>query len=180
MIRMKASILAELEASRLVFHLLLDSLSDDELRKASTNPAWTNQQILFHMVFGFFLLPSLILIVLLFSRLPSASSQRFAALLNRLVRPFNAINALGPQGGGRIITRRGLRQGFDWVHALIVKWVQALPEAALQQGMYYPAQWDPLFRDYMTLAEILRFPMIHFYFHIDQIARRPVRSPDAC
>jgi hypothetical protein len=174
---MKASILGELEAIRLVFHALLDSLSDEELQKPSANAAWTNQQLLFHMVYGFFLLPSLIGIVLLFSRLPSSASKRYAALLNRWVKPFNAINALGPQGGGRILTRHGLRQGFAWAHARIVKRVQALPEAAMQRGMYYPAQWDPLLRDYMTLAEILRFPMIHFYFHIDQIARDPARAP---
>jgi hypothetical protein len=168
---MKASILAELEASRLVFHALLDSLSDEDLQKPSTNPAWSNRQILFHMLFGFFLLPSLIGIVLLFSRLPSSFSRHFAALLNRWVKPFNVINALGPQGGGRLFSRQGLGRGFDWVHALVMTWVQALPEAELQRGMYYPAKWDPLFRDYMTMAEILRFPMIHFYFHVNQITR---------
>jgi hypothetical protein len=168
---MKASILAELEATGVVFHALLDSLSDDDLQKPSTNPAWTNRQILFHMLFAFFLLPSLIAIALLFSRLPNSFSIRFAALLNRMVRPFNAINALGPQGGGQLFTRYGLEQGFDWVQALVVRWVRALPEEALQRGMAYPAKWDPLFRDYMTLAEILRFPMIHFYFHVNQIAR---------
>ncbi|HXF61295.1 MAG TPA: DinB family protein, partial [Caldilineaceae bacterium] len=156
---MKSSILAELEAARLVFHALLDSLSEEDLQRASANPAWSNRQILFHMLFGFLLLPSLLGIALIFSRLPSSYSRRFAALLNRLEKPFNVINALGPQGGGRVFTRQGLRSSFDWVHTLMMKWVQALPEAELQRGMYYPARWDPLFRDYMTIAEILRFPM---------------------
>jgi hypothetical protein len=168
---MKAAILSQLEGSRLTFHALLDSLSDADLQKESRNPPWTNQQILFHMVFGFFLLPSLIVIALLFARLPKSLSKRFATLLNGAVGPFNAINSLGPQGGGRLFTRRGLRKTFDLVYTLIVRLLQLLPEAELKRGMHYPTKWDPLFSDYMTLGEICQFPMKHFYFHVGHIAR---------
>jgi hypothetical protein len=168
---MKAAILAQLEGSRLTFHALLDSLSDADLQQESRNPPWTNQQILFHIVFGFFLLPSLIVLVLLFGRLPKSFSKCFATLLNGAVRPFNVINSLGPQGGGRLFTRHELLRTFDLVYALIVRLLQLLPEAELKRGMHYPTQWDPLFSDYMTLAEIFQFPMKHFYFHVGHIAR---------
>jgi hypothetical protein len=168
---MKAALLAELEVSHLTFHTLLDSLSDADLQKVSRNPPWTNKQILFHMVFGFFLLPSLIVIALLFGRLPRTFSKRFATRLNRAVRPFNVINSLGPQGGSRLFTRQGLSKTYDLVYTLIVQLLQILPEAELTRGMHYPTQWDPLFREYMTLSEIFRFPMRHFYFHVGHIAR---------
>jgi hypothetical protein len=173
---MKTALLSELEDGRLTFHMLLDSLSDEELQKVSDNPPWTNKQILFHMVFGFFLLPSLIVIVLLFGRLPRTLSKLFAALLNLATRPFNVINSLGPQGGGRLFTRKGLSKVYDVVFTLIVWLLQLLPEDELKRGMHYPTKWDPLFSDYMTLTEILRFPMRHFYFHVGHIARQiPLR-----
>lgn len=168
---MKESLLAELEAARFTFHALLDSLSDQELKQPSANPAWTNQQILFHMAFGYFLIPSLIGIVWIFGRLPDVFSKTFASLLNSVTRPFNAINALGPQGGGRVLGRQALGAIFDAVYMLIVELLRQLPEDELRRGMHYPTQWDPLFRDYMTMAEIFRFPMIHFYFHVRQITR---------
>jgi hypothetical protein len=92
-------------------------------------------------------------------------------LLNSLVVPFNAINALGPRGGGVLFTRSALENVYDGVHTLLVKWIQRLSDEELARGMYYPSTWDPLFGDYMTLAEILRFPMVHFYFHVNQIVR---------
>lgn len=168
---MKTSLLSEFEDSRLTFHMLLDSLSDEDLCKESRNPPWTNKQILFHMVFGFFLLPSLIVIVLLFGRLPRTFSKSFATLLNRATRPFNVINSLGPRGGGRVFTRTGLSKVYDGVFAFILRLVLLLPEDELERGMHYPTQWDPLFSDYMTLTEILRFPMRHFYFHVGHIER---------
>ena len=167
----KESLLAEFAAARLGYHALLDSLSREDLKHASNNPAWTNQQMLFHMALGFFLIPSLIWLVLLFDRLPASASKWFAAMLNAAVGPFNAVNSLGPKAGGNVFTPSSLAKTFDWVYGLTVRLVKVLPEEALAQGMYYPDRWDPLFRSYMTLGEILHFPMIHFYFHVSQIAR---------
>src|SRR5215207_7171050 len=86
---MKTTLVSELEDSYVAFYSLLDSLSDEDLQKESRNPPWSNKQIVFHMVFGFFLLPSLIVIVLIFGRLPRKFSGLFATLLNLGVRPFN-------------------------------------------------------------------------------------------
>lgn len=145
----KAVLLAEFEAARLGFHALLDSLSDEELRHPSRNGAWTNQQIIFHMALGFFLLPSLILIALLFGRLPAPASRCFAALLNAAVGPFNIVNSLGPRAAGNAFTAAGLSKIFDRVHGITVKLIKALPEENLALGMHYPERWDPLFRNYM-------------------------------
>ena len=163
---------SELESSRMAFHTLLDSLSDADLKKKSHNAAWTNKHIVVHMAMGFFILPSLILIALLFGRLPKPLSKLFALLLITTTIPFNWINALGPYLGGIVFTRTSLSKTFDWFYARIVQLLQFIPEEELQRGMYYPTQWDPFtFKDYMTLEDIFRISPRHFAFHLEQIAR---------
>src|SRR5262245_50972311 len=49
----------ELEETRRQFHALLGSLSDAEWDAPSRNSAWTNGQLVFHMLFAFMLIPSL-------------------------------------------------------------------------------------------------------------------------
>jgi hypothetical protein len=166
----KVTLRAELEATRVAFHALLAALSDDQLAKQSVNPAWTNQHMLFHMAFGFLLLLTLIPLARLFGRLPPAVSKAFARLLNATTRPFNWINARVPQLGGIILSRRALATTFDWVYARILHQLAALPEDELQRGMYYPDKWEPLFREYMTLEDIFRYPTLHFQSHVQHIA----------
>ena len=42
--------------------------------------------------------------------------------------------------------------------------------------MHYPSRWDPFFHDYMTLADLYRFPTRHFDFHREQLTLAP-RAP---
>jgi len=163
----KGTLRAELESSRIVFHALLDSLSDADLKKQSHNAAWTNKQIVVHMAMGFFILPSLILLALLFGRLPKPISKLFARFLTVLTIPFNWINALGPSIGGTLFTRTSLSHTIDWFHARIVQLLQRIPEGDFKRGMYYPTKWDTAsFKDYMTLEDIFRIPIRHFTFHL--------------
>ena len=165
----KERLRAELEAARVTFHTILASLSDAQLRQPSKNPAWTNQQLVFHMAFGFFLLPSLIRIVLVLGRLPLPVSRLFARLLNSVTVPFNWINAAGPSLVGPRFTRRALAATFDRVHAHVLRRIDAIREDDLELGMYYPSRWEPLFQDYMTLEDILRYPVLHVRSHLQHI-----------
>lgn len=168
---MNTTLRSELDAARIAFHLLLDSLSDEDLARSSHNPAWTNKQIIFHMALGFFLLPSLSVVGMVFGRLPPVCSRTFAHALNVLTRPFNAINALGAYGGGHVFTRTALSKTFDRVYVLTLLIARLIPPADWTRGMYYPTKWDPLFAPYMTLEDVYRFPVRHFYTHVKQIAR---------
>ena len=85
----KDSLRSELESSRVEFHTLLDSLSDNDLKKKSHNAAWTNKHIVVHIAMGFFILPSLILLALVFGRLPKPISKLLALLLIVTTIPFN-------------------------------------------------------------------------------------------
>lgn len=169
----KDALRLELEASRPAFHTLLDSLSGADLKKKSLNPGWTNEEILFHMALGFFILPTLLPLARLLGRFPKSFSQPLARLSNSCTIPFNWINALGARLGGRIFTPRSLGKIFDWVHTRLLKTLDSLKEKELEsRGMYAPAQWDPVsLKDYMTLEDIFRMPLLHFTFHRQQIAR---------
>jgi hypothetical protein len=35
--------------------------------------------------------------------------------------------------------------------------------------MYYPTRWDPHFREYMTLADVYRYPGQHYDHHHRQL-----------
>ena len=118
-----------------MFHAVLASQSDAQRKQRCKNPAWTNGQLVFHMAFGFFLLPSLIRIVLVLGRLPRPVSRLFARLLNSATVPFNWINAAGPSLVGPRFTRRALAATFDRVHARILQRVDALRAADLELGM---------------------------------------------
>lgn len=69
---------AELEHMRRDFHTLLQAASRAGLRRRSAGTRWTNEQLLFHMMFGYLIVLKLLALVRLFSRLPPAVSRTFA------------------------------------------------------------------------------------------------------
>ncbi|MET9868859.1 hypothetical protein ABZZ16_22265 [Streptomyces sp. NPDC006386] len=58
---------------------------------------------------------------------------------------------------------------FDRVTEVLEKRLAAEAEADLARGMHYPVRWDPFFKDFMTLADIYRYPTQHFDFHSRQL-----------
>jgi len=167
----KVALRNELEAARAAFHALLDSLTDEDLRRPSNNPGWTNGEVLFHMTLAFILVPILVPMLGFWGRLPRRYSKRFAGILNASTGLFNIVNGLGPRIGGRIFSRERLRKQFDRTHDAIMRRVDSASEAAWGQGMHYPTRWEPLFQDYMTLEDVLRYPTIHLAFHMDHVSR---------
>lgn len=94
-----AEIIDELRASRADFHNLVDTATTRELRERSNGTRWTNDQLLFHMLFGYIIVRTLLWLVRGFSMLPDSYSRRFAATLDSATRPFHVINYLGSLGG---------------------------------------------------------------------------------
>ena len=48
----RAALTNELERARVDFHRLLAMATDDDWGKPTSGTRWTNEQLLFHMVFG--------------------------------------------------------------------------------------------------------------------------------
>jgi hypothetical protein len=174
--RDKGAIRAELEKTRAEFHALSRSLSTADLQRQSKNAAWTNGEVLFHILLAFILVPALFWLIRFFGRLPRAWSKPFAALLNCSTPLFNRLNALGPHIGGRIFPGDRLDRKYDRVHGRILRLLDAIPDAEMRRGMYYPDRWDGLFQPYMTLADLFIYPTVHFRFHREQIATSNRRS----
>jgi len=65
----RAAIAADLERTRTDFHHLLSLVASDEWKKPTSGTRWTNEQLLFHMVFGYMVVQRLLILVRLFSRI---------------------------------------------------------------------------------------------------------------
>jgi hypothetical protein len=167
----KVAIRAELDAARSTFHGLLDTLSASDLDRPSRNPGWTNGEVVFHILLGFALVPLLAPLVRFFGRLPERWSRAFARLLDAGTGVFNMVNGLGPRIGGRIFTRARLRAQYDRIDRAILRLVETTKAEEWGRSMHYPTRWEPLFRDTMTLEDVVRYPTVHLRFHLDQISR---------
>lgn len=167
----KEEIYGELETARAKFHTLLAGLSEQDFQRQSLNPGWTNGEILAHMTFGFIIVNVLLPMARLWGRLPKGSSKWFAWLLNSFTGPFNWFNALGARGQGRFFTRRRIGKIYDGVYFSLVKKINSIKDDEWERGMYYPTKWDANFDEFMTLEKLFHYPVIHFNFHLEQIAR---------
>ena len=167
----KDAIRSDLESARSDFHQLLHSLGDDDLRRRSANPRWTNGQIVWHMAFAFMLVLELVPLAELFSRLPHKVSKGFASALDWATPAFNVVNRLGPLGGARLHSRESIGRMFDRVLDRLLTLVDSMNDERLDRGMHYPRRWDPTsFSDYMTVEAILRYPVAHMRHHWNQVA----------
>ena len=167
----KDVIRAELESTRATFHALLDSLSENDLRKKSRNPGWTNGEILAHMLFGFIILNALLPMARLWGRLPKWTSKIFAWILNAFTAPFNWVNALGARFQARVFTYKRIGKLYDRVYFSLMKQINSIKDDEWEHGMHYPTRWDSNFSDFMTIEKLFHYPVIHFNFHLGQIAK---------
>ena len=165
----RAAVSGEMEQARLDFHRLVADAAPADLRRPSDGTRWTNQQLLFHMLFGYLIIRALLILVRVFGLLPDGASKAFARLLDSAHRPFDLVNYLGSCVGARIIPPRRMTRVLDHVITALQQHLQRETSSALRRGMHYPATWDPFFADYMTLADIYRYPTQHFRFHQRQL-----------
>lgn len=166
----RSVILAELERARQTFHDLLDQATPADLRRRSSGTKWNNEQLLFHMLFGYLVVRALIPIVRCFGLLPPSASRAFAWLLNAGRAPFNAVNYAGSRVGAVVFNAARMGRRFDRVADGLRRRLERTPESALRRGMHFPVSWDPFFRDYMTLADVYAYPTKHFEFHRRQLS----------
>ena len=159
----------EMEQARQTFHCLLDNATVADLRWPSSGTKWTNEQLLFHMLFGYLIVRALLVLARIFSRLPDPASLAFARLLDAERTPFDMVNYRGSCLGARVIPASRTGPKFDRVIAALERSLEREPDSALRRGMHYPTSWDPFFTDYMTLYDIYRYPTRHFDFHRRQL-----------
>lgn len=98
----RAAIVASLNGCRDDLHTLLATASPAQLRRPSNGTKWSNEQLLFHMVFGFLIVRRLLPLVRVVSRMPRWVGRSFAGLLDAGRVPFHWINYAGSCGGALV------------------------------------------------------------------------------
>ena len=140
----KKQICAEMDRVRSDYRQLLDTATVAELRQPTDGTKWNNEQLLFHMLFGYLLVRNLRLVVWVFSRLPDDASKRFAALLNSGTRLFHVINYVGSLVGARALGHTRMERLMDRLLSSLEASLRTQPERALdERGMHFPVGWDP-------------------------------------
>ena len=164
-----ATVAEEMARARLDFHDLVDRAGPDELRRRSAGTRWTNQQLLFHMVFGYLVVRTLVPLVRGFGRLPLHCSRGFAALLHAVRRPYHLINYAGSCVGGTVLTPRAMAALLDRTIAALQESLARSDQRELHLRMAFPTSWDPYFTDTMTVLDLYHFGTQHFVHHKGQL-----------
>lgn len=172
----RRDIAAEMERARVTFDRLLADASPDDLRRPSDGTKWTNEQLLFHMLFGFLIVRALLVLVRMFGRLPDGMSRGFASVLNAANRPFHVVNYWGSRVGARVFGAARMGHKLDEVIDVLQRRLSAETEQGLARRMHFPTHWDPFFADTMTLAHVYHYASQHFDYHRGQLTLGPGSS----
>ena len=158
-----------MDRARAELRELLASADAADLRRRSDGTRWTNEQLLFHMVFGYLIVRVLLPLVRLVSRLPAPLGRGFAALLNAAAGPFHVVNYGGSVAAALVFNHARMGRLFDRTVLALQRHLDGESEASLRRGMPFPTRWDPYFKPYMALADVYRYPTQHFDHHRRQL-----------
>jgi DinB family protein len=165
----RAALAADLERARTDFQHLLAAATDDDWNKPTSGTRWTNEQLLFHMVFGYMIVRRLLFLVRIFGRLPDRVSRSYARILDAATQPFHVINYYGSCAAALVYNRRRMGNKMNRVIDKLQRSLIGENDNAFRRGMHYPPRWDPYFHDYMTLADVYHYPGQHYDHHRRQL-----------
>ncbi|MDR7082041.1 hypothetical protein J2X01_001326 [Arthrobacter ginsengisoli] len=148
----------------------LAGASPAALRRRSAGTRWSNEELLYHMVFGYIVVLALLPLVRIFGRLPLPVNRGFARLLNAGTGPFDVVNYWGSKAGARVFNRRRMAAKLRRVTAALERRLRRETEPGLARRMNFPSRWDPFFKESMTLADVYAYPVAHFDFHAAQLS----------
>ncbi|MDJ0355959.1 DinB family protein [Paenarthrobacter sp. PH39-S1] len=140
-----------------------------DLRRGSSGTRWTNEELLFHMVFGYMVVRTLLTMVRLMGRLPRWWGRGFAAVLNAGTTPFDAANYWGSRAAALVYNRYRMGRKLEKTTQALARRLRRETPASLALSMAFPARWDPFFAPEMTLADLYAYPTLHFSFHAAQL-----------
>lgn len=164
-----AEILAGYSRARADLENRLKNADAADLRLRSNGTKWTNEELLFHMVFGYMVTLALLPLVHLVSRLPGPVGKALAGLLNAGTRPFHVVNYWGSRGAALYYNRRRMGRKLDRTIKAITRRLEREDPASLSRSMPFPDRWDPFFAKSMTLNAVYAYPTKHFDFHARQL-----------
>ena len=165
----RGAIVADLVACRDDLHHLLATASQSRLRVRTRGTRWSNEQLLFHMVFGFLVVRRLLPLVRLVAVLPPWAGRAFARVLDASRVPFHWVNYAGSCGGALVFDHARMGRLCDLTINHLVAGVEREPEEWLRRGMPFPTTWDPYFEPFMSVADVYAYPVLHYAHHRTQL-----------
>jgi hypothetical protein len=172
----KTDILIEYSRVRADLDAWLESATAADLSGRSNGTKWTNEELLFHMVFGYMVVRALLPLVHIISRLPKPVGKAFAALLNSGTRPFDVINYWGSRSAAVVYNKRRMARKLEKTMTAIARRLERESTTSLSRSMPFPDRWDPFFTPLMTLTDVYTYATKHFDFHARQLSlSRPRR-----
>lgn len=166
----RREILAGYERAQRELRQLLASADREALRRRSAGTRWTNEQLLFHMVFGYMVVRALLPLVRIVSRLPRPFGRAFAGLLNVGTAPFDVVNYWGSRFAALYFNRSRMEAKLERTLAALIRRMARESEASWGRAMDFPTRWDPFFTHRMTLGGVYAYPTLHFDFHRRQLS----------
>lgn len=171
-----AEILAGYSRVRQALDAWLEGATAADLRRRSNGTRWTNEELLFHMVFGYMIVRALLPMVHVISRLPTPVGTAFAAVLNAGTRPFDVVNYWGSRAASLVYKKQRMGRKLDKTIAAIGRRLERENTRSLSSSMPFPDRWDPFFAPTMTLNDVYAYPTLHFDFHARQLTlSQPLR-----
>lgn len=164
-----AAIGQDLEQARATFRRLIARATVADLQRRSAGTRWTNRQLLFHMVFGYLIVRTLLPLVGRFGRLPLSCSRHFSAVLQAFRGPYNLINYLGSCLGGWLLTPPTMVTLMDRTTLALQRGLDRETAETLALTMAFPTSWDPYFTETMSVLDVYRFGTQHFRHHQSQL-----------
>lgn len=155
----------------------LGGATSAELHRRSNGTRWTNEELLFHMVFGYMVfgymvVRALLPLVRVVGRLPKPAGMAFSAVLNACTHPFDVLNYWGSRAAPIVFNRRRMGRKLERTINVLTRRLERERPGSLARSMPFPDRWDPFFKPVMTLQDIYSYPTLHFGFHARQLNLR--------
>lgn len=148
----------------------LAAANASDLKRRSHGTRWTNEQLLFHMVFGYMVVRALLPLVHVLVRCPPSARSTFCRLLNAGSALFHPVNYLGSCAAAAVYNHRRMAFKLQRTIAALEARLEAETTASLQRRTDFPDRWDPFFTPAMSVEQIYAYPSRHFAFHARQLA----------
>ena len=163
----RAEIVAEMSRVEADFAALVERAGRSDLRRRSSGTWWTNRQLLYHMVFGYLIVRTLMPLVHVLGR--SGRSRRFAAALNAARRPFHVVNYAGSWAGGQLVPPTAMVALMRRTLRMLRRRLDRESEQTLVLTMHFPTEWDPYFRPQMSVLDVYHYGTEHYDHHRRQL-----------
>jgi len=158
---------AEMCRVQVDFAELVGGADPSDLRRGSSGTRWTNRQLLYHMVFGYLIVRTLMPLVHLLGRL--GWSRGFAAVLNAGRGPFHLVNYLGSWVGGQLVPPAATVRLMERTLLALRRRLDRESEETLALTMHFPTAWDPYFRSTMSVRDVYHYGTEHYEHHRRQL-----------